>query len=257
MKVVQRAAVTALLLFAVVGSGQQPPTPAAPQQPVAGTPAPAAPPAEKPPFELEHFYLAVMHPAKPFADNVARRMHDAHNDYWQKIATQGDLLLAGPVSGGDGKVVEVAVYRAATPEDGKRIAEEDPAVQLGLWSTEAHPWMTMKGVLQPIPRYVPTMNYFLGFLVSGPNFSEEDSPERKKIQEGHMANIKRLGDMGKLVAAGPFEEDLPLRGIFVFRTNSIEEAQDLTNTDPAVKSGRLKIQLYQWKLPYDAFPKKK
>ena len=95
--------------------------------------------------------------------------------------------------------------------------------------------------------------YFLGFLVRGPNFSPADTPERQKIQEGHMANIKRLADLGKLVTAGPFEDDGDLRGIFVFKTDRLEEAQDLTNTDPAVQSGRLKIELYQWKLGGDAF----
>jgi uncharacterized protein YciI len=251
MKGVLRAvAIAAVLLSAITAVWGQQPAPTEPS-------APSNPPAQKAPFELDHFYLVIMHPAKAYSENVSRRVLEAHNSYWQKIADQGDLMLAGPVTGGDTKLAEVAVYRAATPEDAKRVGEEDPAVQLGLWADEVHPWMTMKGALKPINRYVPTMSYYLGFLISGPNFSEEDSPERQKIQEGHMANIKRLGDLGKLMAAGPFEEDLPLRGIFVFRTNSIEEAQDLTNTDPAVQSGRLKIQMYQWKLPYDAFPSKK
>ena len=70
-----------------------------------------------------------------------------------------------------------------------------------------------------------------------------------------MANIKRLSDLGKLVAAGPFEDDTALRGIFVFRTATMEEAQQLTDTDPAVQSGRLKIDLYEWKLPSEAFAK--
>ena len=228
------------------------------------TPAPAAAPSSdtkpeaaknEPPFELEHFYLAIMRPAKPYAENVAARMLGQHNEYWQKFAAQGGMILAGPVAGGDNKIAEVAIYRAATEADARRIGEDDPAVQLGLWTAEIHPWMTMKGALKPISRYVPMRPYFLGLLLRGPNFSPAETPERQKIQEGHMANMKRLSDLGKLVAGGPFEEDGDLRGIFVFKVGTLEEAQELTNTDPAVQSGRLKIALYQWKLPGDAFRK--
>jgi len=41
----------------------------------------------------------------------------------------------------------------------------------------------------------------------------------------------------------------------VFRVATMQEALELTNTDPAVQSGRLAIQLYEWKLPSEAFAK--
>jgi hypothetical protein len=56
-----------------------------------------------------------------------------------------------------------------------------------------------------------------------------------------LKNIGRLHEMGKIMAAGPFLEDTDLRGIFVFKTATIEEANELTNTDPAVQAGRLRI----------------
>jgi uncharacterized protein len=65
-----------------------------------------------------------------------------------------------------------------------------------------------------------------------------------------------LHDMGKLVAAGPSAEDTNLRGIFVFKTVSMQEAEELTNTDPAVQSGRRKVELYEWNVPAEAFAQK-
>jgi hypothetical protein len=47
-----------------------------------------------------------------------------------------------------------------------------------------------------------------------------------------------------------------LRGIFVFKAESMEEANGSTNTDPAVQAGRLRIELYEWKLPAETFQAK-
>lgn len=208
-----------------------------------------------PPFELETFYMAFLHRVVPYDPATAQQIELQQRDYWQVIADRGDLMLGGSVIGAKDELVGAVIFRAKDGQDAKKIIEGDPAVRAHAWSAEVHPWMTMKGVLKPQHTLGLESAYYLGLLVRGPKFSPEDSPERQKIQEGHMANIKRLGDMGKLVAAGPFAEDIGLRGIFVFRVATMQEALELTNTDPAVQSGRLAIQLYEWKLPSEAFAK--
>ena len=69
-----------------------------------------------------------------------------------------------------------------------------------------------------------------------------------------MANIQRLAEMKKLVVAGPFGDDGRLRGIFVFRVDSLEEARALTLTDPAVQAGRLAMELHPWVVPVGILP---
>ena len=88
--------------------------------------------------------------------------------------------------------------------------------------------------------------YYVGFLYRGEKWTAEETPETKKIQEGHMANIQRLGAEGKLVIAGPFTDNGDLRGLYVFRAASAEEAKALVETDPAVKAGRLRFELHPW-----------
>ncbi len=72
--------------------------------------------------------------------------------------------------------------------------------------------------------------------------AEEDS-----LFRGHMANIGRLAGIGKLVVAGPLmKNDKAYRGIFILNTATVEEANTLLATDPAVKAQLLEAELFGW-----------
>lgn len=87
--------------------------------------------------------------------------------------------------------------------------------------------------------------YVMAFLKRGPN-RDRSKEEADALQMAHMENIGRLAEEGLLSLAGPFFGDGELRGIYVFNVDSIEEAERLTNTDPAVKAGSLKMELIEW-----------
>jgi uncharacterized protein len=87
--------------------------------------------------------------------------------------------------------------------------------------------------------------YVMAFLKKGPNRSQ-DSTTAAKLQAAHMANIHRLAEEGTLVVAGPFLDDGEVRGIYIFNVESVEEAKKLTETDPAIKAGRLVMELHPW-----------
>ncbi|ACJ29217.1 Conserved hypothetical protein [Shewanella piezotolerans WP3] len=87
--------------------------------------------------------------------------------------------------------------------------------------------------------------YVIAFLKRGPN-RNRSKEEAKALQSAHMANIGRLAEAGKLVLAGPFLEQGDLRGIYIFDVVSIEEAQALTASDPAIKAGSLIMELKPW-----------
>jgi uncharacterized protein YciI len=88
--------------------------------------------------------------------------------------------------------------------------------------------------------------YYVGLLYRGPKWTPEQTPETRKLQEGHLANILRMSAEGKLVIAGPFADEGDLRGLYVFRAASAEEAKALVESDPAVQAGRLRFELHPW-----------
>lgn len=83
-------------------------------------------------------------------------------------------------------------------------------------------------------------------LVRGPNANDIDSLSLAKIQEGHMANLRKMGAEGKLKIAGPFGDDGNWRGIFIFDVASEDEVNELLKNDPAIQSGRLTYEIHQW-----------
>ena len=87
--------------------------------------------------------------------------------------------------------------------------------------------------------------YVMAFLKAGPNRSQ-DSTTASELQKAHLANITRMAEEGSLVMAGPFMDDGDIRGIYIFNVKTIEEAQALTETDPAIKAGRLTMELHPW-----------
>ena len=88
--------------------------------------------------------------------------------------------------------------------------------------------------------------YYVGFLYRGPKWTPEQTPETEALQKAHLANIQKMAEAGKLLVAGPFTDGGDLRGLYVFRVATMEEAQALAATDPAVKAGRLRLEFHPW-----------
>lgn len=89
--------------------------------------------------------------------------------------------------------------------------------------------------------------YVFCILKTGPNDDKIKGKERDAIFSGHMSNIGRLAKEGKLAVAGPFEKnDRAYRGLFIFNVPTVEEAEKLVVTDPAVKAGIFIAELTPW-----------
>jgi len=87
--------------------------------------------------------------------------------------------------------------------------------------------------------------YVMALLKPGPNRGQ-DAETAARLQRAHLDNIQRMAREGDLVLAGPFADSGDVAGIYVFNVTTVEEALALTETDPAVKAGRLVMELHPW-----------
>lgn len=88
-------------------------------------------------------------------------------------------------------------------------------------------------------------SYVLVVLKTGPT-PIAAGKERDEMFAGHFANMQKLAGVGKLMLAGPFDGTEGWRGLFIFAVNSIDEARELTATDPVIIKGEMVAEYHAW-----------
>jgi uncharacterized protein len=153
---------------------------------------------------------------------------------WQ-FPREKNIVVAGPID--DTKLRAVAIVDGTRPEA--------DALTSGT-KAEVHPWMTSKKTLAEFAQKHVDQKHYLVFLMRGDKWTPEVTPETEELQKRHLANIGKLHEEGKLLLAGPFSDNGVLRGIFVLKADSLEQAKEYCNTDPSVQAGRLKVDVLPW-----------
>ena len=207
--------------------------------------------------KLAQFHMALLKKGPKWAGTPAAERNQIlqrHVAYVVSMLDSGKAVITGPM-GDDTDLAGIFILRAQSAEEAKTWVDADPTVKSGLFVAEMHPWFSediFKKANSPLKLEI----VYLGFLKKGPNRKEGDDkvPEIQELQKAHIANINRLAGLKKLVVAGPFGDDGILRGIFVFRVGSLQEAQDLCATDPMIKIDRLRVELHPWNVPEGVLP---
>jgi uncharacterized protein YciI len=204
-------------------------------------------------FKLVEFHMALLKRGPNYsAEGMSKDLQSEHVANVMSLLESGKAVIAGPL-GDDGEIAGIFVLRASSAEEARGWAEKDPAVKAGFFVAEMHPWWSAEVMKKPtLPIKLTTA--YLGLLKRGEKWTPEKTPATAELQKAHLANINRLAEMKKLVVAGPFGDDGQLRGIFVFKVASIDEARALAETDPAVKAGRLAIEMHPWLVPEGVLP---
>ncbi|HAO45677.1 MAG TPA: YciI family protein [Ferruginibacter sp.] len=88
--------------------------------------------------------------------------------------------------------------------------------------------------------------YVLVMLKTGSNTTASKELS-DSLFKGHMSNMGRMVADGKLIVAGPLKKnDKTYRGIFILNVKTVEEANALLQTDPAINGKLLDAEVYQW-----------
>ncbi|MFN2498809.1 MAG: YciI family protein [Pyrinomonadaceae bacterium] len=209
----------------------------------------------EPEFKLVEFQMALLKRGPKWTgenNSHTKELESAQNAYAASLIESGKAVIAGRLDD-DGDIRGVYILRAKSAAEAKEWAENSPVVKSGHMIAEMHPWWS-EDVMKKTATPEKTTRAYLGFLFRGDKWTPEKTPATEELQRAHLANIGRLAKLNKLVVAGPFGDNTPLRGIFVFRVASIEEARELAATDPAVQAGRLKIEMHPWVVPEGILP---
>lgn len=76
----------------------------------------------------------------PSADSTeAMEIQRAHLDNINRMAEEGDLIVAGPFMD-NGEIRGIYVFDVQTVEEARKLTETDPAIQAGVFEMELHPW---------------------------------------------------------------------------------------------------------------------
>lgn len=78
-----------------------------------------------------------------------------------------------------------------------------------------------------------------------------DDATLERIQNEHVAYHAELRAAGLVVTNGPVQDqtDESLRGLTFYRTGSLDQARQLAESDPAVRAGRLEVDVMRWYCP--------
>lgn len=212
---------------------------------------------KEPQSKMVQFHMAVLRKGPKWTGTQApetRKILHQHLVNVVALLGSGKAVIAGPFAD-DADLAGIFILRAASAEEAKTWVDADAAVKAGLFTAEMHPWWS-EDIFKKADSPLKWNTVYFAFLKRGPNSKEGDgdTPQVKELQKAHLANINRLAETKKLIVAGPFGDDGELRGIFVFRVASLQEAQDLCDTDPMIKAGRLTVELHPWQVPEGILP---
>ncbi|WP_244238804.1 YciI family protein [Corallococcus carmarthensis] len=130
---------------------------------------------------------------------------------------------------------------------------------LALSATPAVPSAPATKPAAPAEKKIEFDKHYLVLLKRAPNAAKMEPEALQKLQGEHLAHLTRMGESGKMVLAGPFDEqdDVAMRGACIYRTATKQEARQLAEQDPMVKAGRLQVEVLAWytEKGYLAFPK--
>jgi uncharacterized protein YciI len=101
--------------------------------------------------------------------------------------------------------------------------------------------------MKDVPRNLK--QYFLGFLVKGERWNDTEGAQAAELMPLQLAFLRQQMESGRYLVAGPVLDEGRLAGMMIIDAKTAEDAAALASMDPAVKAGRLAVEVYPTFLP--------
>ena len=108
-------------------------------------------------MEFDGFTIALLltNPDAPELDEETRAtVQDAHLAHLADLHAAGVLLAAGPLSDPEGRLRGLSILNV-DHDEARRLNEQDPAVQAGIFIIETLPWLVPAGALNLSSTFFP------------------------------------------------------------------------------------------------------
>jgi uncharacterized protein YciI len=83
---------------------------------------------------------------------------------------------------------------------------------------------------------------YIGLMTKGPRFEETNGDAA--LMQQHLAFLRAQVEAGHYKIFGPTLDDGDVRALVIMQAASLEEAQQISSTDPILKSCRLAIEIH-------------
>src|SRR5512146_330313 len=169
-----------------------------------------------PTAEGKLFFVLLKRPASApqLSKEAGEKLQEEHMANIRKLYAEQKLVMAGPFMD-DGNLRGIFVMKAASLDQAKSLAETDPAIQAGRLAAEVHgPWMAPADRIRPSDSHVMEQ-YTLVLVHGGPAWDPKSPPSPETVRQ-HKEYAQKLMEQGALALAGPFGDDAPLKGIYIF-----------------------------------------
>lgn len=90
------------------------------------------------------------------------------------------------------------------------------------------------------------VQFYMALLKKGPGWTVGNMQDHGELHQKHVAYVRSLVASGKAIIAGPLTDDKDLRGVYIFRARSTDEAKGWAAADPAVVAGHLTVEMHPW-----------
>jgi uncharacterized protein YciI len=163
-------------------------------------------------------------------------------------------VVGGPLPHSD-DIQQIAILDRESIKDAEFVFQRSPALTTGRLQLEIYNMTAEEGVIRrPKDSYSSRLAQ-IGLLYVPDNAPKYSPEEMAEIEAGHRAHLKKMWEMGELVIAGELDKGDDLRGVLIFRARTAERVEELASQDPAIKAGRLRLELHTWEVAVGSWPK--